>query len=284
MKIHVTGGKGFLGCYIVRALAESHEVEVSDKNTVDVTDFNNVLRVFESSKPDLIVHLAALCGAKPSVEQPQEFFNVNAQGTVNVLEVCRIMGISQFLFTSSLTVHGTGNEAMTEDSPYAPRHPYAAAKVAAEMATQIYAQCYGLSTIILRPTLVVGEAYKEPHAIGDFVETARSGDDIEIFGTGDHKRDFVHPDDVTRAAITAVNILADAKPGYREIINISNGQPISMSDLANLVIDMVGSGSMTFAPPTAQMFSLFSSNKKSEALLSWKPQIGVDEIIRRLQQ
>jgi UDP-glucose 4-epimerase len=282
MRIHVTGGRGFLGGYITPVLGLAHEVEVSDRKTLDVTDINAVRRALEESRPESVVHLAALCGATPSIEQPHEFFRVNAQGAVNVLEACRQTGVNSVLLMSSLTVHGQGDQAMREDSPYAPRHPYAAAKVAAEMAAQTYARCFGMQVIIMRPTLVVGEGYKEPHAIGDFVETARRGAVVRLYGGGLHRRDFVHPEDVARAVASAVEILSKSPPGSCERLNVSNGDAITMADLARLVVERVGRGSTLVTSVTGQAFSLFTSIDRAKTILNWQPQIGVEEIISRL--
>jgi len=284
MRIHVTGGRGFLGRFLVPALAASHEVEVSDLASLDVTDADGCVRRFEASRPDLVLHLAALCGARPSVEDPSRFFAVNAQGTVHVLEACRRAGVPRFLFTSSLTVFGAGEEERTEDSPFAPRHPYAAAKVGAEFAVRQYTRQYGLAALILRPTLVVGEGYKEPHAIGDFVQTALRGGVIEIFGSGDHRRDFVHPLDVAAATVKAVDWLASAPPGAVESVNVSNGEAPRMHDLAEAIVATLGRGTVRFVPATNQTFSLYTSIRRAKELLGWSPSIPNADMVRRLSE
>jgi nucleoside-diphosphate-sugar epimerase len=282
MRIHVTGGGGFLGRWTVPALTASHEVEVSDIASLDVTDADACVRAFVASRPDLVLHLAALCGAKPSVEDPRRFFAVNAQGTVNLLEACRRAGVKRFLFTSSLTIFGEGETERSENSPFAPRHPYAAAKAGAEYAVRQYARQYGLAALILRPTLVVGEGYKEPHAIGDFVQTALRGGVIEIFGSGDHRRDFVHPADVAAATVRAVDWLAAAPPGALESLNVSNGEAPAMRELADTVVAALGRGAIRFVPATNQSFSLFTSIRRAREFLGWSPSIPNAEIVRRL--
>ncbi len=282
MRIFVTGGQGFLGRWLVPALATAHDVEVSDLSSLDVTDAGACVRALQASRPELVLHLAALCGAKPSVENPRRFFEVNAQGTVNVLEACRLSGVPRLLFTSSLTVFGEGETERSEDSPFAPRHPYAAAKAGAEYAVRQYARQYGLAALILRPTLVVGEGYKEPHAIGDFVATALRGGVVEIFGAGDHRRDFVHPADVAEATAKAVGWLGAAPPGTVESLNVSNGEAPAMRDLAGAVLAALGRGSLRFVPATSQSFSLFTSIRRARELLDWGPAIPNAEIVRRL--
>jgi nucleoside-diphosphate-sugar epimerase len=282
MKIHVTGAGGFLARWIVPLLSRSHEVETSDRESMDVTDAALVRRTLEHSRPDLVCHLAALCGARPSRERPPEFFAANALGTVNLLEACRRAGVPRFLFASSLTVHGAGDEARTESSNYAPRHPYAVSKAAAELAVINYTQDFGLRAITLRPTLVVGEGYKEPHAIGDFVETVLRGDDIVLFGDGGHRRDFVHPEDVAQAFALAVDKLAAANDASYQVYNISTGQPFRMAELAELVIRVTGRGHVVHRPATDQTFSLFTSIDSARAALRFQPRIDVEDIVRRL--
>src|SRR5262245_3054386 len=207
MKIHITGGKGFLARWIVPMLRERHEVTVTDRDSLDVTDLNAVRAGFAVERPDVVLHLAALCGAQPSRDNPPEFFHVNAQGAVNVMEACRRTGVKRILFFSSMTVFGSGDEPRTEDSPFAPRHPYAVSKVAAEDDALTYCRTWGIKTLVFRPTLVVGEGYKEPHAVGDFVETVLRGERIVLFGGGEHRRDFIHPEDVARATLLAAERL-----------------------------------------------------------------------------
>src|SRR6516165_10437578 len=125
MKIHVTGAKGFLARWIVSLLREQHTVCGTDRDSMDVTDLDAVRSVFADERPDAVVHLAALCGAQPSRDNPPSFFHVNAQGAVNVMEACRRTGVRKLLFFSSMTVFGSGDTPRFEESPFAPRHPYA---------------------------------------------------------------------------------------------------------------------------------------------------------------
>jgi nucleoside-diphosphate-sugar epimerase len=282
MKIHVTGSAGFLARLILPLLRSAHEVEATDRSTLDVMDAAAVRRHFEATRPDMVVHLAALCGAAPSRARPPEFFAVNALGTVNVLEACRRAGVPRLLFTSSMTVFGAGDEPRDEKSPFAPRHPYAVSKVAAEFACQNYCRDFGLAIIVLRPTLVIGEGYKEPHAVGDFTETVLRGDDIVLFGDGSHRRDFVHPEDVARAVAAAVDRLGCAAAGSYDSFNVSNGQVHRMADLAELVIRVVGRGRVVLRPATEQTFSLFTRVDRARELLGYQPQHDTEAIVRRL--
>jgi UDP-glucuronate 4-epimerase len=282
MKIHITGGQGFLARWIVPLLREEYNVETSDRESLDVTDLVALRSAFTRSRPDVVIHLAALCGAKPSRERPPEFFSVNAQGTVNVLEACRRAGVRHFVLASSMTVFGSGETPREETSPFAPRHPYAVSKVAAEFAALEYTRLCDLKVSVVRPTLVIGEGYKEPHAVGDFVETVLRGEEIVLFGPGNHRRDFVHPSDVASALSHAVRRLVEPESPTYETFNVSSGQHHSMAELAELVIHTLGLGRCIHGPLSEQSFSLYTKIDRARQLLGYHPAVTTEEIIRRL--
>jgi nucleoside-diphosphate-sugar epimerase len=281
-KILVTGAAGFLGTYLVPLLRRSHEVVAADRDDLDVRDTRAAHRVIKRHRPDLVCHLAALCGAAPSRENPPGYYAVNTVGTVHMLEACRQAGVERFLFTSSLTVHGESSDPMNESSAFAPRHPYAASKVAAEFAVRDYSLHFGIRSVILRPTLVIGEGSRELHALGDFVLKALRGEDIVLFGAGDHRRDFVHPQDVAAAMLLAVERLDRGIDTSYEVFNISQGQALSMRELANLTIRLVGSGRHRLGPLTNQSFSLYTGIDRARQVLGFEPRIGIEEMILRM--
>ena len=284
LKVHLTGGKGFLGSYIAEALAAaSIEVEISDVDTLDVVDLAATVERMQSSKPDVVCHLAGLTGAGESLKHPQRFFEVNCGGTLNVLEACRRAEVPGFVFLSSLTVHGqTTAGDVDEDSALAPRHPYAGSKAAAEKVVQTYARCYGMKSAILRPTLIAGEGQKEPNAISEFAETILGGEDVEIYGDGAHQREWLHPRDVGVSVVAAVRYVAAASEPVCETFIISSGEPVSMAELARKVIAQIGKGEVKFTPSNRQAFDLCTKTDKARRQLGWAPVIGVDDIIRRV--
>ncbi len=281
-KILVTGAAGFLGGYLVPRLRRSHEIVALDREDLDITDVAAVHRVLQRHRPDLVCHLAALCGAAPSRDNPPDYYAVNTLGTVHLLEACRRAGVERFLFSSSLTVHGASADPVDESSAFSPRHPYAASKVAAEFAVRDYSQHLGIRSIILRPTLVVGEGSKELHALGDFVLKALRGEEIVLFGGGDHRRDFVHPEDVIAAMLLAVERLDRGLDTSYEVFNISQGQALTMRELAEMAIWLVGSGRHRPGPTTNQSFSLYTRIDRAQALLRFEPAIGLEDMVFRL--
>lgn len=287
MKILVTGGRGFLGGYIARRLAPHHELVVTDLDDLDVRDRAALVRRMEAVAPHAVLHLAALCGAIPSRRDPAAFLETNLTGTLQVLEACRLTGVGRLCFTSSLTVFGQcAQTPVTEESPYAPRHPYACSKAAAELAIRTYTDHCGLQALILRPTLVVGEGCVEKHAIGDFLSTALNRQSIDIFGDGGHVRDFIHPDDVAEAVAAAFDLWERPTAPACESFNFSSGEAMTMAELARLILretDTPEASHLRFVAPTAQTFSLYTSNKKAERVLGWRPRVRIQDIVERLR-
>lgn len=281
MRVHITGGKGFLGGYVRSALETTHHLEVSDIDDLDVADLEAVVDGL-SGQIDLVCHLAGLTGAADSVRGPDRFFRVNATGTLNVLEACRLNGIPRFLFMSTLTVHGASEKPVDEDSPLLPRHPYGASKAAAEMIVATYARSFGISSAVLRATLIAGEGQAEPNAVSEFAETAAAEGTIDIYGSGLHEREWLHPADLAAAVASGVAWLEAAPPGSFERFIVSSGQPISMKALAEKIVARVGRGSITFSHPTAQAFSLTTQSTKAADVLGWLPRLTIDEIVERV--
>ena len=284
VKVHVTGGKGFLGRYVaeaLRAAGEEIELEVSDVDTLDVTDQEATIDALGASAPDVVVHLAGLMGAGASLAAPRDFFETNCVGTLNVLEACRLAEIRGLVFMSSLTVHGQSEDGpVVEDSPMRPKHPYSGSKAAAELIVQTYARCYGIRSAILRATLIAGEGQKEPNAVGDFVEGVLRGEDLEIYGTGTHRREWLHPVDLASAVRAAVESVGGSDDPMCETYIVSS-DPISMVELAEKVIARTGKGALRFQPSTRQAFDLCSGSRKIQDELGWEPALSIDDIIDR---
>ena len=156
----------------------------------------------------------------------RSYYAVNTLGTVHLLEACRRVGVERFLFTSSLTVHGASPDPVDESSAFAPRHPYAASKVAAEFAVRDYSLHLGIHSIILRPTLVVGEGSKELHALGDFVlEGTPRGGDRSLRRGGPPAR-FRAPSGRGRGHASGRGATGQSVGMSYEVFNISQGQAL----------------------------------------------------------
>jgi nucleoside-diphosphate-sugar epimerase len=277
MLFHVTGAKGLVGKSVTEALSKLGEVHGTDVDDMDVANPEAVLAEFSARPPDVVVHLAGLKGNFPSKEDPLRFFGVNTFGTLNLLEASRQHGVKHFLFFSSLTVHGPGEEPVNEASPLVPLHPYSGSKGASESMVHAYSNAYGIRGTIFRPNFIVAPIpAPEPYfdnLIYDFIQAIHDTGAIDLAGDGHYEREWMHPSDVASAVAAAITTLGSGCETY-----ILRGERVSMEQLAARIIKCVGSGRIT-TNPTKGGFSIISSGDKAERELSWKPKIDLDTLI-----
>jgi nucleoside-diphosphate-sugar epimerase len=280
--IFITGGKGFIGNYIVKQLKKNKlAVQSPSKKIFNINNKNHLKKL--SSKNKVVIHAAALCGAIESNKNYKSFLKTNYFGTQNLIFEMINKKINKLIFFSSLTVFGETSKGVNEKSKFYPRHVYSLSKVLCEKLIVALCKMHNISYIILRPTLVVGKNYKEPHALGDFVKKLSNGEKLEIYGTGNHKRDFIHPLDVADATVKSCKKLLTSKKFIGESYNLSNNKIIKIKDLAKLIKKVVCSGSIVYVNKTNQTFSLFSNSKKANKELNWVSKLKNIDIVKELQ-
>lgn len=249
MKALVTGGAGFIGSNICRALLEEHgDVVVLDDlssgyeqnlNGLDVEFINGDIRdrvcVRTAMKGrDTLFHLAASVGNKRSIDRPDEDTAINVQGTLNVLEAARDSGVEKVVASSSAGIYGELKTIpINEDHPLDPLTPYGVSKLYTEKMTLAFSHVYGLEAVCLRYFNVYGpnqrfDAYG--NVIPIFAFRGLAGDSICIFGDGTQTRDFVHVDDVVQA-----NLRAAKSRGVSGAFNVASATQIRILDLAEAV-------------------------------------------------
>jgi len=293
MKIVVTGGSGFVGRYVVERLRlEGHEVTILDLTAteevsrVDVTDKQKVHDALDRTKPELVIHLAALAGSTgkgggaESPKRPYEYFRINVDGTLSIYEACRELGIGRVVCMSSFSPYGVAECPINEQTPFHPNNPYGASKVCVEEVAKCYSNLYGIRSVVFRPPLICGEGQKEVNALREFVISALLGNPIVLLGEGRHLREFVHPQDVARALSAGIQYMSRMEKQY-EVFVLGN-RPVSMKEFAHLVISKVGRGVVEFKPSTNQVFDQFTDHSKAARVLGWVPTIGIDEIVGRV--
>lgn len=279
MNIVVVGGRGFIGRPLVEKLKQNHEVETWDLPDVDIRFPDSFSERLKNIRPDAVIHLAGLLG-NVSSDNVREIFETNFGGTLNVLEACRRAGVKKFVFASSLTVHGSNDPKSpnTLNSPFRPIHAYGASKAAGEFALQEYARRFGMSAVALRPTIVLGDT-PTPNAAVEFIRSLLRGEDIVIYGTGEHEREWIWIDDVAEGFCRALEFCMNAAPGYYPFF--LSGNRIAMRDLAQMCTRRLG-GKIKFVESTAKTFTLTCDIQESNARLGWSPTIDLDAIIERL--
>ncbi len=289
MKHLVTGGGGFIGSHLVKALInEDNEVVVIDREGrfsddyefiyADISKEDYNLKILEALKGvDTVFHLAAKARVQPSIEHPIEFNETNVTGTLTLLELCREAGVRRFVFSSSSSVYGDTTTFPTpETAPTGPMSPYGLQKLIGEQYCQLYAQIHDIETVSLRYFNVYGEDAPTTGAyclvMGVFTRLKSEGKPLIIYGNGEQRRDFTYVQDVVQA-----NILASKsdKVGKGEVINIGNGDNRSIQQIA----DVFG-GPFDYLPKRLEPFQTLADNNKAKELLSWNPTGNVEEWLK----
>jgi UDP-glucuronate 4-epimerase len=262
----VTGGVGFIGHHLCRALAaRGDEVVVVDdfsdapyprawkkRNQRDleaehgarirvvtacVTERDAMREAFAGAGG--VVHLAGLAGVRPSFRDPARYARVNVEGTAVTLEVAREVGAERYLFASSSSVYGNSTPLPArEDAPaVAPESPYAATKRGAELVASAVARVAGdLPITALRFFTVYGPRQRPEMAISLFMRAALEGRPITVFGDGSMRRDFTHVDDIVRGVLGAME---RAPAGFRAY-NLGSGAPIRLDALVEAIGAVAG--------------------------------------------
>lgn len=282
--ITLLGAQGFIGSYIKKTFIQKGiKLNCFDKEDLDINNKKQISNKIKKNT-ELIIHGAALCGANESEKKPEKFLKTNFIGTVNIIEDMKNKKIKNLIFLSSLTVFGCSNKAVNEESSYNGRHVYSKTKILCENFIKIFCKIHKINYIILRPTLVVGPGMKELHALGDFCKKIKNNNVLKIFGKGKHKRDFVHPYDVSSCIYKATKFLFNnRKINTFEEFNLSNNEPISMLHLAFKIKNFFKTGKLKFVKKNYQTFSLFTENKRVMNKLNFRSKYSIKDIINDIK-
>jgi UDP-glucuronate 4-epimerase len=186
-----------------------------------------------AGKVDVVVHLAALAGVRPSLREPERFYDVNVLGTFRLLEACRRAGVGRFVFASSSSVYGADSTPpFRETDPCAkPLSPYAATKRAGELTVWNAHHLHGMATTCLRFFTAYGPRQRPDLAIHKFTAKIVSGEPIELFGDGSSSRDYTFIDDLVDGVVAAVDQQSAETEPHARIYNLGGSQATSLSEL-----------------------------------------------------
>ena len=303
MRYLVTGGAGFIGSHLAEALVrDGHHARVLDNFSTgrrenlpavsrgrlemvegDIRDAALLCRCAEDV--DGIFHQAALVSVQESVERPDRSADINARGTVNVLQAARAAGAKRVVLASSAAVYGDNTDLpLREDQLPQPLSPYGLDKLYAEKAGELYHALFGVQVMALRYFNVYGPRQRSdsPYSgvISVFMDAVSGGRPVTIYGDGEQSRDFVHVQDVVQA-----NLLAMQAPltGY-QVFNVANGQSVALKELLDLVWLTLGRKTgIAYAPARSQDIRHSRADiGRIRAALGYRPRWALREGLRAL--
>jgi UDP-glucuronate 4-epimerase len=308
MRLLVTGAAGFIGSHVcTRLLARGDRVVGLDcfdetlypaalhqKNLDaigthegfefvrgDFLDQSVVDGVF-AAPFDVVVHLGALAGVRPSIAQPKRYQRVNIEGTLNLLEACRARGITRVVFASSSSVYGSRSTVpFREDDPCdTPASPYAATKRMGEILCAGYAELHKLSVTALRFFTVYGPRQRPEMAIHKFARLIQGGKPVPFFGDGTTARDYTFIDDIVDGVVAAID-RAGTYP-FR-IYNLGGSRTTTLSRLIELLEENLGKQAILDRQPDqpGDVPITFADVTRSQAELGYAPRVPIETGIAR---
>jgi UDP-glucose 4-epimerase len=300
VKALVTGGGGFIGSNLVRALIErGDEVRILDNFStgnranlegLDVEVVEGELRSYERVHnavrgTEVVFHLGALGSVPRSVQDPLTSSAVNVEGTLNVLLAARDEGVRRVVYSSSSSVYGPRRELpVTEDMPPDPISPYGVAKLAAERYCVSFSRVYeSFESVVVRYFNVFGPR-QSPFSqyaavIPLFVTAIEAGEPITIYGDGEQRRDFTYVANVVDGTIKA----AEAASANGRIFNVAASAPVTVNTVAAAIGDVLGKPvEKTFGPPrVGDIRDSWADVTAAREVLGWEPAVGLEDGLRK---
>ncbi len=265
MHIVVTGAAGFIGSNLIPSLLKlghqvtgldnfdpfysrllkEHNLKSFNKDPcftffeADICDESVLRKTFQKAGIDCIIHLAAMAGVRPSLEDPAAYYNVNVNGTLNMLELARRTGVKRFILASSSSVYGNNPDVPWKTNVVtSPISPYASSKVAAESLCNVYAHLYRFPVIALRFFTVYGPGQRPDLAIHKFFKLITEGKAVPFFGDGSTARDYTYIDDIVNGILGALR--SSAGKGEFKLYNLGNSTAISLNQLVEKIGATIG--------------------------------------------
>ena len=263
----ITGGAGFIGSTLSQKLIEQgnkvvtidnfcdfYDPKIKEDNVkellqnenfklygADIRDRQAIKEIFDENNIDIVMHLAAMAGVRPSIENPILYQEVNCMGTQNILEEMREHDVKNGVFASSSSVYGNCKEVpFREDMivDYA-ISPYAATKKANEVMAHVYHKLFDMNIIMLRFFTVYGPKQRPDLAINKFTRLMLEDKEIPMFGDGTTSRDYTYIEDIVDGIIKSCDYCMNNKEVY-EILNLGNSSPTTLKEMINIIGEVLG--------------------------------------------
>ena len=308
--ILVTGGAGFIGSSLVdKLLLEGNKVIVIDnfnnfydpnikeKNIqpnlnnpnyllyrVDIREKETINAIFKDNHIDVVIHLAACAGVRPSIENPELYQEVNCNGSLNILEAMKNNDVRKLVFASSSSVYGNSKTfpfKETDQVDFA-ISPYAATKKANEVMGHVYHSLYGFSIAFLRFFTVYGPRQRPDLAINKFVGLISQDKPISLFGDGTTSRDYTYIDDILDGIKKAM-LWVDENEKVYEIFNLGESTPITLIEMVNTIERVLDKKANIDWQPMqlGDVEHTCADITKAKTILGYNPQTPFEEGIKK---
>ena len=305
MRILVTGGAGFIGSHLVeKLLSLGHDVAILDDfndfydpqikrqniaavakdvaiHRLDLRDSGAVRNLFHREKFEAIAHLAARAGVRPSIQNPQLYYDTNVDGTLHLLDAARVTGVERFIFASSSSVYSNSKTVpFSEDRQLIQTlSPYGATKIAGEFLCSTYSHLYGMRVVALRYFTVYGPRQRPDLAIHQFTRRIHAGKPIDQFGDGTTRRDYTYIDDIIQGTIAALKYDG---PMF-DIFNLGENETIQLRDLIAGIENALGEKAKINRLPEqpGDMPVTYADISKARELLGYNPSTRLSDGLPR---
>ncbi|MHB8580423.1 MAG: GDP-mannose 4,6-dehydratase [Ignavibacteriaceae bacterium] len=306
MNILITGCAGFIGSNLCERLIKSnieiigidnfdpfYDVKLKQQNVQallenrnfklysgDIRDNDFLEGLFNKHTFNIVVHIAAKAGVRPSIENPREYYDVNVNGTLNLLENMRKHNVKKILFASSSSVYGN-NKKMPFSEDYNndnPMSPYAATKKSCELMLWTYYQLFGIKSISLRFFTVYGPRQRPEMAIAHFTKKIFMGENINLFANGESSRDYTYVDDIVNGIEYSLNKIDDYN-----IINLGNSSPVKLRYLVSVIENSLNKKAKITLYPNqpGDVDVTYADISKAKKILGYNPNIKIEEGIKK---
>jgi UDP-glucuronate 4-epimerase len=306
MNILVTGAAGFIGSHMceyfvgrkhsvigIDNLDDSYSAEFKrlnlsqiQRNTMfrflqgDIRDHNGLDSIFDTYKFGAVIHLAAKTGVRPSLHSIAEYYDVNVNGTVTLLETMRSHEVKKLLFASSSSIYGNNQrlpfaEADGVDSPIS---PYASTKKSCELLCHVYTHLYKFDITCLRLFTVFGPRQRPDLAIHKFTRLIDEGKPIPLYGDGSTSRDYTYIDDI----VSGISCALDHLNGYH-IYNLGKSEIVKLKDLVEIIENALGKKALLNHLPIQQgdMNFTYADISKTRSEIGYSPRYDIVSGINR---
>lgn len=306
----VTGGAGFIGSHLCDALLKQKaqvlcvdnlcdfydpEIKLANLRSLlpqpgfhflraDIRDVDAMNSIFREHNIHMVIHMAAMAGVRPSIENPALYFDVNVAGTEKLLELCRLHNLKHFIFASSSSIYGNNNVPFhEEDRVDHPISPYAASKKAGELMCYTWHHLFDLSTICLRFFTVYGPRQRPDLAIHKFARAILAEQPITMFGDGSTARDYTFVEDIVNGILGAIWRIENAPDKLYEIYNLGNSHPITLREMIHKLEIALGKPARIKrqAMQAGDVEITFADVSQAKRMLGYRPQTSFEDGLER---